>query len=500
MICVIIGRGRHKSMLDEWKAAAEAGATLVELRLDCLRRDPDLKRILAERHTPVVVTVRRGADGGLWRGDEDARLRLLREAIVMGVDYVDLEIEAARKIPRPKFGKTKRIISYHNFKGLPEDLDEIGKQIAELDPDVIKVAANARSVSEAALMLDFVARSNKSIPTVGIAMGDMGVFTRILGAKYGAPFTYAGFNPDRTFAPGILSLSELQRDYFYDQIDPATKLFAVIGDPIAQSLSPAIHNAAFRHLGLNSVLVPLRIPAASLKESLDSVRWMDFKGFSVTIPLKEDVIGLLNSIDKSVEMTGACNTVEARDGAWIGHNTDYRAAMSCLEEMLGGTLESQVSPLVDKQVLVLGNGGAARTIATGLLRRGAGVTLCGRSEEKATKLAEALGCRSTPWSMRAGTMCDVMINCTPVGMHPDVDSTPVPPAGFRPGILVFDTVYHPENTLFIKLARDHNCSSLTGVDMFVRQAAMQFSFYTGRDAPEDVMYSVVKRKLSAARE
>jgi 3-dehydroquinate dehydratase/shikimate dehydrogenase len=500
MICVIIGRGRHKSMLDEWKEAAAAGAKLVELRLDCLRRDPDLKRILAERPTPVVVTVRRGTDGGLWRGNEDARLRLLREAIVMGVDYVDLEMDAAKAIHRPKFGSTKRIISYHNFKGLPEDLDELAKQMGELDPDVIKIAANARNVSDAALVLDFVARSNQSTPTVGIAMGDMGVFTRILGAKYGAPFTYAGFNPDRTFAPGILSLSELQRDHFYDQIDKDTKLFAVIGDPIAQSLSPPIHNAAFRHAGLNCVMVPLRIPAASLKESLDSLRWIDLQGFSVTIPHKEEIIPLLSSVDKSVEMTGACNTVEARDGAWIGHNTDYRAAMSCLEEMLGGSIESQVSPLVDKQVLVLGSGGAARTIATGLLRRGAGVTLCGRSEEKTTKLAEKLGCRSTPWSMRAGTMCDVMINCTPVGMHPDVDSTPVPPAGFRPGVLVFDTVYHPENTLFIKLARDHNCSTLTGVDMFVRQAALQFAFYTGKDAPEEVMYSVVKRKLGATRD
>ncbi len=130
--------------------------------------------------------------------------------------------------------------------------------------------------------------------------------------------------------------------------------------------------------------------------------------------------------------------------------------------------------MLDKQVLVLGAGGVARTIASGLVRRGAGVTLCARNEEKATALAEALGCRSTTWSMRAGTLCDILINCTPVGMHPDVDTTPTPPAAFKPGMLVFDTVYHPENTMFLKLAREHNCATVSGVEMFVRQAALQF--------------------------
>ncbi|MBY0397330.1 MAG: type I 3-dehydroquinate dehydratase, partial [Thermoleophilia bacterium] len=140
MICVILGRGRHRMLVEEWKQAAEAGAGMAELRIDCLRREPDLKRLFSERHTPVVFTVRRGADGGLWRGDEEKRERLLREAIALGVDYVDLELDVAAKIPRPKFGSTKRIISYHNFKSTPDDLESLAKQMRELDPDVIKIA------------------------------------------------------------------------------------------------------------------------------------------------------------------------------------------------------------------------------------------------------------------------------------------------------------------------------------------------------------------------
>jgi 3-dehydroquinate dehydratase/shikimate dehydrogenase len=500
MICVIIGRGRHKSLLAEWEEAAKAGAGLVELRVDCLRREPDLKRILAERHTPVVFTARRGVDGGLWRADEERRQRLIREAVVMGVDYVDLEMDAAAKIPRPRFGNTKRIISYHDFKKMPDDLDELGRQMRDLDADIIKVAAIARTVGEASRMLEFVARSNANVPTIGIAMGSVGQFTRILGAKFGAPFTYAGFNPDRTFAPGLLLLRDLQRDFFYDRIDPETEVYAVIGDPIAHSLSPAIHNAAFRELGLNKMMVPFHIPGGTLKESLEALQWLDIKGISVTIPHKEAIIPLLDTIDKSVERIGACNTVVLKDGKRTGHNTDYRAALGSLEDALGGSIDSETSPLLDKQVVVLGSGGVARTLVAGLLRRGAGVTICARNDEKANALAEEFGCRSTTWGMRASNLCDVLINGTPVGMHPNVDATPVPPAAFKPGMLAFDTVYHPENTMFLKLAREHECTTVSGVDMFVRQAALQFKYYTGQDAPEDLMREVVRRKLGALQE
>ncbi len=202
-------------------------------------------------------------------------------------------------------------------------------------------------------------------------------------------------------------------------------------------------------------------------------------------------------MDKAVERTEACNTVVVDDqGNWIGHNTDYQAAMGSLEVALGGRKHGGISPLMDKQVLILGAGGVARAIAFGLVRRGAGVTICNRNEERAAKLASDVGCRSTSWSMRAGTMCDVLINCTPVGMHPHVDESPVPAATFKPGMVVFDTVYHPENTLILKLARDHECVTISGVDMFVRQAALQFEHYTGKVPPMDVMRRVVKRKLS----
>ena len=498
MICVTLGRGRHRTLLEEWKRAAEAGAELVELRVDCLRSEPNLKRLLADRLTPLVFTVRRGADGGLWRGDEQKRMLLLREAIVDGVDYVDLEVDIAKSIPR--FGKTKRIVSYHNFRGTPNDLENVIDRAREANPDVIKFATLTRTIGEASRVLDLAARTSKTVPTIGIAMGPIGIFTRVLGRKYGAPFTFAGFNPERTFAPGMPTFEDLSRDYHYDRIDAETDVYAVIGDPLGHSLSPAVHNAAFAALGLNAVYVPIQIPEGKLKPALDALAWLDLKGLSVTIPHKEAIKPLLKQADGAVERIGSCNTVVAEGGGWTGHNTDYHAAMTVLEDALGGRDHDDLSPLLDKQVLILGAGGVARTIAAGLVRRGAGVALTNRSEERAARVAAEVGCRHMSWAQRAGTPCDILINCTPVGMFPDLDDTPVPPAAFRPGMLVFDTVYHPENTMFLKLARERDCKTVSGVDMFIDQAAMQFKLFTGRDAPVEVMREVVRRKLGVTRD
>jgi 3-dehydroquinate dehydratase/shikimate dehydrogenase len=496
MICVTIGRGRHSALLAEWKAAAEAGAELVELRIDCLRRDPDLKRLLAERYTPLVFTVRRGVDGGLWRGDEEKRQRLLREAIVAGVDYVDLELDVADAIPR--FGKTQRIVSYHNHKKTPAELEEYVHRMEDAKADIVKFATTAFTYEDATKIAHVAGRAK--VPPIPIAMGDLGVFLRILAPKYGAPFSYAGFNPDRQFAPGMLRLSQMKRDYFYDQIDKQTEVYAVIGDPIAQSLSPAVHNAAFRELGLNKVMVPLLIRDGSLHEAMEQLSWLGLKGFSVTIPHKEAVVPLLAQKDGAVDHTNSCNTVVVEDGKWTGYNTDYRAAMDALEAAMGGREDPEISPLLDKQVLVLGAGGVARSVAYGLARRGAGVTVCNRNAERSVKLAEEVGCRSVDWAGRAATIAQVVINCTPVGMHPDVDDTPMPPGGFKPGMLAFDTVYHPENTMFLKLAREHGCSTVSGVEMFVRQAAFQFKLYTGQEPPLDLMRDVLNRKLGPFQE
>ena len=498
MICAILGRGRHAALAEEWKAAADAGADLVELRIDCLRREPDLARIFAEKPTKFVFTVRRGPDGGLWRGSEEKRQGIIRQAIVAGCDYVDIEVDVAREIRR--FGKTKRVVSYHNLKQTPGDLLEIAQQCEEMDADIVKIATRAHSVGDAVRVLQVA--SKMETPTIAIAMGEVGSFTRVLGAKFGAPYTYANFNLDRNFAPGMFHYNTLKRDYNYDEINAETEVYAVVGDPIGHSLSPAIHNAAFHELGQNKVLIPIQIPTGRLKDAIEHLGWLKINGYSITIPHKQEVLPILTAADGGVERTGACNTmVMQANGKRVGYNTDYRAAMDSLEAAIRHDDDPPgQSPIANKQVVILGAGGVARPIAFGLLRRGAGVTICNRTEENAVKLAGELGCRTANWGNRATILADIVINCTPVGMHPNLDDSPMPPAGFRSGTVAMDTVYHPENTMFLKLARERECKTISGVDMFVRQAAIQSHLYTGQDAPVDLMREVVKRKLGPIRQ
>jgi 3-dehydroquinate dehydratase/shikimate dehydrogenase len=169
--------------------------------------------------------------------------------------------------------------------------------------------------------------------------------------------------------------------------------------------------------------------------------------------------------------------------------------------MGGRASEDEPSPLFEKQVLLLGAGGVARAIAFGLTRRGAHLTISNRHDDRANRLAEEVGARTVNWSMRASNVVDVVINATPVGMHPNVDDTPLPAAAFsRPSTVAFDTIYHPENTMMIKLARERGCPTVTGVDMFLRQAALQFKLYTGQNAPIDTMVVALKNRLSPIRQ
>ncbi|HET6324234.1 MAG TPA: shikimate dehydrogenase [Planctomycetaceae bacterium] len=492
MICVSIGRTRHKMVVLEHRALAARGAQFVELRLDWLQNTPDLGFLLNERPTPVIMTCRRPQDQGRWRGSEEQRLTLLRAAIAAGVEYIDLEHDIARDVRR--YGKTKRVISYHNFEETPEDLEEIHERLAGLDPDIVKIVTMANSPVDAVRMLRLVHESK--VPTVGFCMGELGLLSRLLCGRYGAPFTYASFSSERELAPGQISFDEMRDVYHYDKIDKQTQVYGVIGDPVAHSLSPLVQNAAFQAAGFNGVYLPFRVFRQFLSSSLDEFQWLGARGYSVTIPHKEAVLEEIPRHDDMVDDIGASNTLYRDDRLlWHAANTDYEAALAALRIALtreSGTEEE----LVGKKVLMLGAGGAARAIGLGLVRAGCGVTVTSRTHARAVSLAQRLGCQQIKWENRGAVFADILVNCTPVGMFPNVDDTPFPMNWFRDDMVVFDTVYNPENTLFLKQAREHACRTVSGIEMFVRQAALQYEYFTGRGAPVDVMRETLRRGIS----
>jgi 3-dehydroquinate dehydratase/shikimate dehydrogenase len=491
-ICVVIGRTRHKMVQIELQEAAKRGARLIELRLDFLAKAPDFKRLLANKPCQLVATVRRPDDGGRWAGTEEERRMLLRQAIVGGFDWVDLEMDVADEIRR--FKDVKRIISYHNIKEVPPDLEQIYQGMCRQDADVVKIAVTAQSPEDNLRVLKLLPKAPK--PTIAFCMGDMGLPTRLLGAKFGTPFTYAAFNKERGIAPGILSFEEVRDVYHYDRVNADSKVFGVVGDPVAHSLSPLLHNAAFASLGINALYLPFRVPRAHFEDFIKRFDRVPVNGYSVTIPHKEVAAGLARVKDPVVELTHAANTLVRGEHGFTAYNTDFVAARESLLNGINLSADGESPGVASRTALVLGAGGAARALAHALHREGALVTIANRTPEHTQRLAEEVGCRAADWAARHTVVCDLLVNCTSVGMHPHQDESPIHPSFLRSGLIVMDTVYTPETTMLVKEARSRGCVVITGVDMFVRQAALQFQLFTGQDAPVGLMRDVLKHALS----
>jgi len=493
MICVSIGRGRHRQLIAEYKHLAEQGAELVEMRVDWILRPVNLKRLFAERSCPIVFTCRREQDGGKWSRTESERLILLRSAIVAGVDYIDLEDDVAAGIPR--YGKTKRIISYHNFRETPQNLWDIHARLAKCDPDIIKIATMAHSQHDNLRLMRMVKESK--IPMIGLCMGEVGLPTRLLCGKFGSPMTYASLHSERALAPGQLTFREIREVYHYDAIRPDTEVYGVIADPVAHSLSPRIHNAAFRQIKANKVYVPFRVSREELPSFLANCREWGIRGLSVTIPHKEDVMRFLSQCDEASTSIGAVNTIDLSGPTAMGSNTDGPAAVQSVVGAMGQRDARQ--PLAHVNALILGAGGVARAIVCGLRAQGAQCVVASRTTERAEELAKRFGGRFVEWSARHGVKCDLLVNCTPVGMHPNVDESPFEKRHLLGTMTVFDTIYNPEQTLLVKEAREAGCKVITGVDMFVGQAALQFELFSGTAAPTDLMRREVMRAIGPAK-
>ncbi|QDV84453.1 shikimate dehydrogenase [Planctomycetes bacterium TBK1r] len=489
MICVSLGRSRHTRMIGEHKHLVEQGAELVELRLDYVGRAVNLKRLMDNRPGPVVMTVRRRQDGGRWTKSEQDRLMLLRSAIVAGAEYVDIEADVASQIPR--YGNTKRIISYHDFSGTPDNLEELHAAMAEEDADIVKIATMANSFADNVRMFDLI--RNAKLPTIGICMGEIGTITRILANRFGAPFTYATYSTDKKMAPGQLNWKEMSNLYDVKNINAETELFGVIADPVAHSYSPLVHNTAFHAEKMNARYLPLRVPQDDLHHFMDSVDKIGLRGISITIPHKERALDYCTQAESSANGIGAINTMVFHEGDRLGYNTDYRAAMDCIIEVMEKKDVPRENALQGVTAMVLGAGGVSRAIAWGLRQRQADVVIASRTEERARLLASEIGCRVVPWEDRHNQKVQLLINGTPVGMHPDVDKSPFKASALNQFMVVFDTVYNPENTLLVKYAKRAQCRIITGIDMFVRQAAYQFKLFTGKDAPAMLLRKTIKQ-------
>jgi 3-dehydroquinate dehydratase/shikimate dehydrogenase len=495
-VCVVIGRTRHKMVFAELGAAEERGAKFIEMRLDFFRNAVDFPRLLSLKKCSWIATLRRTTDGGRWAGTEEERQTVLRQAIVSGgFDWVDLEYDVAGSIRR--FGKVKRIISYHNMTETPADLEELAKRMLEMDGDVYKIAVMPQTAEDVARVIRIQQSSPK--PMICFAMGELGFASRFLALKFGAPWIYCAFNSERGVAPGIPAFDDFRTTYPVRSIGPESKVFGVIGDPVSHSLSPVLHNHMYRRLKVDAVYLPFLVPKNTFEDHIKAYDAVPIDGYSVTIPHKESAAKIAREPDETVRLSKAANTlIRESPGEFRGLNTDFLAAVESLKTHLAERTKDGPPPKLSQlTALILGAGGVARAIAHALHREGCGLTIASRTEARAQRLSHELGgCRVLDWQGRNNAHCDIVINCTPVGMHPNLDDMPLHVSFLKPGMTVFETVYTPETTLLVKEARTRGCFVITGIDLFARQAAAQVKAFTGKDGDVDMMRTIARKALS----
>jgi 3-dehydroquinate dehydratase / shikimate dehydrogenase len=475
-LCVTVG-GRSIDELRAARDAASGSADLVELRLDAVTR-PDAAAALAGRTRPVVVTCRPRWEGGAFDGSEEERLGLLRRAWQLGAEHVDLEWRApgARQFLE-ETGGARVVLSMHDFGGVPADLHEVVRDMATTPASVVKIAITAHALADT-LPVFALHRSLEARRFVGIAMGVPGLPTRILAARVGCCWTYAG----AAWAPGQVPADRLAGEFGFRRVRPTTAVYGVVGAPIGHSLSPAMHNAAFAGESIDAVYLPLQ--AASADDFLAFADALDLRGASVTSPFKVALAGRARGDDMAGRV-GAVNTLRRDAGGWLATNTDVHGFLDPLRAR---------TSLAGLRAAILGAGGAARAAAMGLRGERAHVTVHARRPEQAALVARELGTAAGGALPEPGSW-DVLVNATPVGTTPDVERSPMP-ADRLDGRLVYDLVYNPPRTRLLREAAAAGCDTLGGLAMLVAQAQRQFEWWTGRRPDAAVMLAAAERRLA----
>ncbi len=499
------------------KAARAAGAEMLELRTDYLKNlSVDLvKKLIAEakstlgRKLPLIVTCRDARQGGAVDYPLQLRINVLTSALKTGAEFIDFEYEnflstenqERIEVALSQSSKGRLIISAHNFQTKFDHLSKLHRRITTSYPAAIpKLVYTANHINDCFEAFDLLHSTGgeRSIWCMGAA----GFISRIIAKKLGSFATFASIDESAATAPGQLTTEQFKKLYRYDSIDPDTELFGVIASPVAHSLSPAIHNACFEDMNMNRLYLPLLVQG-DLKEFndfLDNIikrPWLNFKGFSVTIPHKQNALKLVKEnqgfIEPLAEKIGAVNTllIDA-DGKLSAYNTDYAGALDAITSMM----KIARSALKDLPVAVIGAGGVARAIVAGLSDTGARIKIYNRTVEKGEKLAAEFNCNFAPLDELPNLKAKLLVNSTSVGMHPDTDVTPLPKEYIKKDMTIFDTVYNPPQTLLLKQAKQKKAKTIDGLSMFINQAVTQFKLFTGQNPNLKLMRKTVCNSLS----
>ena len=508
---------QRASDLSEAIARAADLGDIIELRLDCFPEEilsqasNEIRALLKSRSRPTILTLRPAEFGGARAISLGDRLfyRLhyawIHSSGERGTDLWDLEADLALVLQqRDREGNdllqlgvcdwTKTICSYHDFVGVPSDLEQIYQEMAATPARIVKIAAQADDAVDCLPVFHLLARAGREgREMIAIAMGPAGIVTRILGPSRGSFLTYGSLDDESATAPGQLTARELREVYRIDQIDRQTEITGLIGCPVGHSISPHIHNAAFAASNVNAVFIPFEVRDVHgfmRRMVRESSRELDlnFRGFSVTAPHKTAVVKHLDWIEPAAREIGAVNTIVVQDGGLHGYNTDASAFID--------PLKGRFDSFENVRCAVIGAGGAGRAAIFALQQAGASCSLFARDVENAKLMVAKFRVDARDLAEADFEGFDVVVNATPLGTRGKLEAeTPATAAQLRGVRLAYDLVYNPVETQFIREARAAGCETLGGLEMLVAQAVEQFKLWTNTEPDVATMRVAAERKL-----
>ncbi len=478
MICITVTpTSRTLAKADLLNAGRQGD--IVELCLDHFHKEPDVKDLITAINKPVIVSCRRPEDGGKWKGTEAERLFLLRQAIVAGPAYVELDLDIAPQVPR--FGKTQRIISFTRLDAPETDIDQIFYQASNAKADVVKFTWPTPTLDDAWPLLAAVSQK-RILPVVGMGLGRADLTFSLLGRKYGSPWIYAALEPGMEAYAGQSTVFDLDETYHWREIDSKTTFIAVAGFGEGQLATMRTLNAAFKQLGLNVRCLPIEVgDVKKLQKMLDVLK---VKAIIVSGGLGKDLLPLAEHLDKHDQQSQYINLLLRRDDGWHGYNTLWRSGLKALEAAMGGDAGSR--PLERQNVLVLGNGGIAQSMVYAVTQRKGMVSVCGPNDKEAKAIAMANECRHVPFHNLYETLVDVVL-IADSSLQVGVKHGQVNGSLFRPSMTVLDVGNLPLETTLLAEARDRGCKVVDAVDVFRHQINSQFKAITGKEIPPEAL-------------
>lgn len=472
MLCVSVSpHSRTLAKVDLVNAAQRSD--LVELCLDQLVKEPNVADLLQGIDKPVLISCRREEQGGSYRGSEEQRLALLRQAIVAGPAYVELEHDIAGQVPR--FGNTKRVVSFTRTDERPRDLDGVYEKCLKLDADVVKLAYRTETLEEAWSLLAAVAKKRDK-PLVGIGFGASGRMLTILGLRYGAPWVYAALEPSMRLFDGQATLFDLQEIYDSASIGPQTRFVGIIGFGDREELTIRTLNAGFRKHDLPTRCLPLHpgrpenLPQPLKKLGIQAL-FVDPRQGPAMLPLADHV-------DATARRTQSADFLLERSDGWHAYAVLWKHAVKALEAVAGQPNAGERS-LERRNVLILGASGLAPSLCYGIGKRHGTVAVTAPDEAEAAQLAHKFDARHVSWNNLYDTLMDVIVIADP-HLTAGHRRGNVNPAMLRPPMAVMDLNEMPEDSSFVDEARARSCRVVEPAEVYRSYIGEQFQVVTGR--------------------